>query len=181
MKDSIVEAYFFQMKKLFSNERWFINASSREQTKTNNQKQIDSQLLDAVYASDKTAALEALRIGATNDRIDKNGESPLYWACLFGCKDIADEILQKFPDELERKTTAKKGYWTPLAHAFQAGHLDIAEMLIDLGSEHPLLQWIMAAGLASSKSGSSAGWSGEINGLDLMHTKLSFKDTFKKL
>jgi ankyrin repeat protein len=59
-------------------------------------------------------------------------EAPLYHAALCGFRDLADRLLDKYPQDLN----ARGGYFnTPLHAAANRGHLDILSLFLDHGAD----------------------------------------------
>ena len=55
-------------------------------------------------------ALELLREGATNDYQNEYGWSALHQACWKGHLDVVKELVNRYPEEIERKTKIGIGF-----------------------------------------------------------------------
>lgn len=63
--------------------------------------------------------------------LDKQGRSILSIVCSVGAKEVLRLLMDRGLDEMHRDNIG----WTPLHEAAYAGYLDIAQMLINYGSE----------------------------------------------
>ena len=88
-------------------------------------------------------ALYLLDQGASNDTVDSQGYTPLYFACQNGHIIIVQKILQLFPPEVDRTTT--KTYVTPIYIALKTRNVRIWEYLIKLEAKNPIFWFLKVA------------------------------------
>jgi ankyrin repeat protein len=92
---------------------------------------------------DTSAVIYLLENGATNDHVNKRGNTALHFAVRFGFDTIVNAILEKFPSELERKNIF--GH-TPLWIAFDTKNLKISRLLLPKSPENPVYHWLTSQG-----------------------------------
>ena len=139
-----------QLRPLFGDETWFRKATEREKTKTPEQRELDYELWIACknqfritkypnYKNFYTEALRLIELGATNDyQESRNGFSALHYACAEDMVDVVDAILDRFPEEIERKQIQNYHFCTPISNAFQRGHPNITQSLLSKGAMNPV-------------------------------------------
>ena len=128
--------YLDELREHFRTEKWFKNAENRKK-KTEEQRELDKQFWDACSYGKRKLSVYLLKKGATND-CQSNGWSALHCACYKGDRNIATEIIQKYPEEIERKTEIGHGFTTPIGDAFMGGRTEIAKWLIQMGAQNPI-------------------------------------------
>ena len=96
---------------------------------------IDSECYTAVAYAVKNDWHELvelfLRRNAATHILEANGRSVFSVACLFGARRALAALMERGLDEMHRDNSG----WTPLHEAACAPHLEIAQMLLDYGSE----------------------------------------------
>ena len=137
-------SYFDELREHFGTENWFVNAEAREKTKTNEQKILDKEFYWAVKDGNREFSVELFDKGATNDYREYDGWSALHWTCYKGDLNIAKKIIQKFPAELERKTTFFGGFITPIGIAFKGRQTEAAKWLLRIGAKNPIFQAVQS-------------------------------------
>ena len=122
---------------IFETEKWFIQSTKREKTKTTSQRALDRSFYLSCRNGHQEKSLELLDKGATSD-YQNRGISALHWACYGGQLITIKAIIKRFPAEMERKTDIKDGFCTPLGYAFKNGHIETAKWLLQMGAQNPI-------------------------------------------
>jgi ankyrin repeat protein len=92
---------------------------------------------------DIDTVMALLESGATNDHVNKRGNTALHFAIRFGFHEIVVRILDKFPHEIERKNVRGD---TPLSLSFEHKKMPITEYLLQKYAKNPIYHWLMTQG-----------------------------------
>jgi hypothetical protein len=92
---------------------------------------------------DTSSVIRKLDDGATNDHVDRRGNTALHFAVRFGYIRIVQLILEHHPKEIERKNI--HGH-TALRIAFETNNYEMYHMLLKKKPENPIYHWLMSQG-----------------------------------
>ncbi len=95
------------------------------------QQQINAELIQAIRdKKDLSIIEEIITRGADINCADKDGTTPLHWACEKGLSEIAKILIER-GGYINRRN---KDGWTPLHWACVLGHSETAKIIIDKGA-----------------------------------------------
>ena len=94
---------------------------------------------------DKEAVKHLLHNNATNDHVNKRGNTALHFAVRFGLDSIVNDIITAYPAEINRKNVLGN---TPLSVAFEEKRTKIASTLMMKRASHPIYHWLTTQGVA---------------------------------
>jgi ankyrin repeat protein len=92
---------------------------------------IDAELIGATVDNNVPEIRRLLSVGADVNARNNYGETPLYWACIWGNVAVFKELVDHGADV---NTKDRKGD-TPLHWASKKGHVQVAKELLDHGAD----------------------------------------------
>lgn len=96
---------------------------------------------------DHVSVGKLLESHATNDHVNKRGNTALHFAVRFGFDSIVNAILSAYPVEIERKNVLAH---TPLWVALEEKNTKIAGSLMQRKAKNPIYYWLMTQGTSGS-------------------------------
>ena len=121
-------------------EPWFQNWTSQQFTNTDSQRAKDGWLWFACQEKICDMASVWLDKGATNQYVNREGQSALHRAAYHGETNVVLDILERYPVELERKDT---NMVTALGSAFSGRKYDTASCLLENHASHAIVQLLL--------------------------------------